>query len=81
MSTSSDAIQKTDEEKGIGGFIRETKLEWDKTTFPSSEEVVNTTVIVIISVIIIAFYLYLVDLGWIFLLKQLTNAVNYLAGI
>lgn len=81
MSTASDAIEKNDEEKGVGGFLQETKSEWDKTSFPSSEDVINTTVIVIISVIFIAIYLYLVDLGWVFLLTKLTEMVNYLAGL
>lgn len=83
MSTASDAISKKDKEGGggVGGFLRDTRSEWDKTSFPSSEDVINTTVIVIISVIFIAIFLYLVDLGWVFLLNQLTNLVNYLAGI
>lgn len=83
MSTASDAIKKKDTEggEGVGGFLRETKNEWDKTSFPSAEDVRNTTIIVLISVVIIAVFLYLVDLGWVFLLDQLTNLVNYLAGI
>ncbi len=81
MSTASDAIKKDDEGKGIGGFLRETKSEWDKTSFPSSEDVINTTIIVVISVVFITLYLYLVDIGWVFLLGQLTKFVNYLAGI
>jgi preprotein translocase subunit SecE len=80
VSTSSDAIKKNEEGKGIGAFLRDTRSEWDKTSFPSSEDVRNTTVIVIVSVIFIAIYLWLVDLGWVFLLNQLTNLVNYLAG-
>lgn len=81
MATSSDAIKKNDEGKGVGGFLRETKSEWDKTSFPSSEDVTNTTVIVIISIVFISIYLFLVDKGWVFLLEQLTNLVNYLAGL
>ena len=80
MSTASDAIKKDDEGKGVGGFLRETKSEWFKTTFPSSEDVINTTIIVIISTVFISIFLYLVDLGWVFLLDQLKNAVNYLFG-
>ncbi len=80
MSSASDAIKKKDEEKseGVGEFLRKTRAEWDKTTFPSSEDVRNTTVIVIISVIFFAIYLYLVDLGWVFLLEQLKSLVNYI---
>jgi preprotein translocase subunit SecE len=81
VSTASDAIKKKDKEKkeGVGEFIRKTRSEWDKTTFPSSEDVRNTTIIVIISVIFFAVYLYLVDLGWVFLLEQLRSLVNYIA--
>jgi preprotein translocase SecE subunit len=81
VSTASDAIKKKDTEKkeGVGEFIRKTRSEWDKTTFPSSEDVRNTTIIVIISVIFFAIYLYLVDLGWVFLLEQLRSLVNYIA--
>lgn len=81
MSTASDAIKKKDTEGGggVGGFIQDTKSEWDKTSFPSSEEVRNTTIIVLISVILLAIFLYLADIAWVFLLDKLTALVNYLA--
>lgn len=81
MSTSSDAMDKTKKEKseGVGEFLRHTREEWDKTTFPSSEDVINTTIIVVISVIFFAIFLYLVDVGWVFLLEQLKSVVNYIA--
>ncbi len=83
MSTASDTIKKEDREKGrgIGYFLRETRAEWAKTTFPSSEDVINTTVIVIISVIFFAIFLFLTDKGWVFLLEQLTKVINAIAGI
>ncbi len=83
MSTASDTIKKKEKEKGggIGGFIRDTRSEWDKTSFPSSEDVRNTTIIVIISVIFFAIYLYLLDKGWVFVLEQITWLVNKIAGI
>ncbi|MDH3492244.1 MAG: preprotein translocase subunit SecE [Acidobacteriota bacterium] len=65
---------------GVGQFLRDTRGEWDKTTFPSSDDVKNTTIIVIISVIFVTIYLYLVDLGWVFLLDGLTSGVNWLLG-
>jgi len=43
--------------------------------------VVNTTIIVMISVVFFAVYLYLLDLGWVFLLGKLTWVVNKIAGI
>ena len=85
MSTSSDTVkkvQKKDKESGgIGEFVKATRSEWDKTTFPSSEDVRNTTIIVIISVIFITVYLFLVDKFWVYALDLLTWGVNSLAGI
>ncbi|MDQ3634094.1 MAG: preprotein translocase subunit SecE [Aridibacter sp.] len=81
MSTSSDAMDKKNKEKseGVVEFLRNTREEWDKTTFPSSEDVINTTIIVVISVIFFTVFLYLVDVGWVFLLEQLKTVVNYIA--
>ncbi len=83
MSTASDTVKKKGKGKrgGIGQFIKETRAEWDKTSFPSSEDVFNTTVIVIIAVIFFSIFLYLVDQSWVFLLDQLAKLVNWLAGV
>ncbi len=82
MSTASDTIKKKDSGKGgIGKFVRDTRSEWDKTSFPSSEDVTNTTVIVVISTIFFTIFLFLVDKAWVFLLEQLSNLVNAIAGI
>ncbi|MEZ5346855.1 MAG: preprotein translocase subunit SecE [Pyrinomonadaceae bacterium] len=83
MSTASDTIKDKDKGKsgGIMQFLRDTQSEWKKSSFPSSENVINTTLIVIISVVIFTIYLYLVDLGWVFLLDQLAKVVNAIAGI
>ncbi len=81
MATS-DAIEhkkEKEEAEGVAEFLRKTRAEWDKTTFPSSEDVINTTIIVVISVIFFTIFLYLADLGWVFLLEQLKNLVNYIA--
>ena len=66
--------------EGIGEFVRKTRAELDKTTFPSSNDVKGTTVIVVISVLFFAAYLYLVDRGWIYILQFLTWVVNTIAG-
>ena len=86
MSSTSDTVKKVEKkgkEKsgGVSEFVRETRAEWDKTTFPSSDDVRNTTVIVVISVIFFAIYLYLVDIAWVYVLQVLTWLVNWLAGI
>lgn len=67
--------------EGIGEFIQKTRSELDKTTFPSSNDVKNTTIIVIIAVIFFAIYLFLVDQAWVYLLQGLTWLVNKIAGV
>ena len=66
--------------EGIGQFISKTRSELDKTSFPSSNEVKNTTIIVVISVIFFAIYLFLVDQAWVYILQGLTWLVNTIAG-
>ena len=67
--------------ESIGEFIQKTRSELDKTTFPSSDDVKNTTIIVIVSVIFFAAYLFLIDHGWTYLLEGLTWLVNKIAGV
>ncbi len=83
MSTASDTLKDKDKGKsgGVGQFLRDTQSEWKKSSFPSSEDVMNTTIIVLISVVFFTIYLYLIDLGWVFLLDQLAKVVNAIAGI
>jgi len=76
----SEAID-TKDKGGVGNFIRETRGELDKTTFPSSNDVKNTTIIVIINVIFFAIYLFLIDKGWTYILDGLTWLVNKLVGL
>ena len=72
------AVEKKRE--GVGEFIKQTRAELDRTTFPSSDDVKNTTIIVIISVIFFAIYLFLIDQAWVYLLDALTWVVNKIAG-
>ncbi len=67
--------------QGVGEFIRETRAELDKTTFPSSSDVKNTTIIVIIAVFFFAAYLFLVDQGWVYVLQALTWLINTIVGV
>ena len=77
----SEAVAHAEKHKeGIGEFVRKTRAELDKTTFPSSNDVKGTTVIVVISVLFFAAYLYLVDRAWIYILQALTWLVNTIAG-
>ncbi len=73
-------LDKSEKKEGIGEFIKETRAELDRTTFPSSEDVKNTTIIVIISVIFFAIYLFLIDQAWTYILEAVTWVVNKIAG-
>lgn len=81
----SEAIDTLDNGKkgkeGVGEFIRNTREELDKTSFPSSDEVRNTTIITIVFVIFFAIYLFLIDQAWSYLLQGFTWLVNRIAGI
>ncbi len=46
------------EKESVGEFIQHTREELDKTSFPSSDDVKNTTIIVIVNVIFFAIFLF-----------------------
>jgi preprotein translocase SecE subunit len=78
----SEAVDTLDKKKeGVGEFVKHTRAELDKTTFPSSDEVKNTTVIVVVAVIFFAVYLFLIDHFWVYALEALNWLVSKLVGI
>jgi preprotein translocase subunit SecE len=81
MSEAVDILDKGKKKEGIGEFVQKTREELKKTTFPSSDDVKNTTIIVVISVIFFALYLFLVDHAWTYILDGLNWVVNKLAGL
>ena len=81
MSEAVDTLDKGKKKEGIGEFVKKTREELDRTTFPSSEDVKNTTIIVIIAVIFFAVYLFLVDHAWTYLLEGLTWVINKIVGL
>lgn len=80
MAEAVETLDKRKKKEGVGDFIRHTREELDRTTFPSSNDVKNTTIIVIISVIFFAIYLFAIDNAWKYLLEGLTWLVNKIAG-
>ena len=76
----SEALEGRKKE-GVGEFIAATREELKKTSFPSSTDVKNTTIIVIVNVFFFAAFLFLVDRGWTYILDGLTWLVNRIAGI
>ena len=56
---------------GIRQFLREVALEMKKVSWPTRTEVINTTIIVIIAVFFFAFYLFLTDIVFTYLIEGL----------
>ncbi len=89
MSDAVDTVEKQggNEKVGVGEFVKQTRAEYDKVSFPSSEDVRGTTLIVILNVIFFAVFLFVVDQAWVFVLGDkdhntgLTWLVNKLAGL
>ncbi len=83
MSETIDTLDNKgkDGKESVGEFIRHTREELDKTTFPSSDAVKNTTIIVIVNVIFFALYLFLIDRAWVYIIDGLTWLVNKIVGI
>ena len=69
------------QKESIGEFVKKTRGELDKTTFPSSNDVKGTTIIVVIAVFFFALYLLIVDQAWVYLLQGLTWLINKIAGV
>ena len=80
MAEAVETLDKAKKKEGVGEFIQHTREELDRTTFPSSTDVRNTTIIVIISVIFFAIYLFAIDNVWKYILDGLTWLVNKIAG-
>ena len=72
--------KEPEKKESIGEFIQHTREELDKTTFPSSEDVRNTTIIVIVNVIFFAIYLFLIDRAWVYIIDGLTYLINWVVG-
>ncbi|HEV7643580.1 MAG TPA: preprotein translocase subunit SecE [Pyrinomonadaceae bacterium] len=66
---------------GIGKFVTETREEVKKVSFPSREDVQNTTLIVIANVIFFALFLFLVDQAWVYIIFGLEWVIGKIAGL
>jgi preprotein translocase subunit SecE len=55
----------------LGQFIRDTRAEMRRVSWPSANEVKNTTIITLIAVVFFALYLFGVDRVWAFLIEHL----------
>ncbi len=83
MSESVDTLENKDggEKVGVSEFIKQTREEVGKVSFPSSEDVKGTTIIVIANVIFFAIFLFLVDQGWVYVFKAIEWVVNKIVGL
>ena len=57
-------------------FIRDTRAEMRRVSWPTANEVKNTTIITLIAVIFFAIYLFGVDRVWSFLIDHLRTALG-----
>ena len=55
----------------ITQFLRDTRAEMRRVSWPTANEVKNTTIITLIAVIFFAIYLFAVDRVWSFLIEHL----------
>lgn len=64
----------------LSQFVKDTRAEMKRVSWPSATEVKNTTIITLIAVIFFSIYLFLVDRLWAFLLIQLNQLLSWLTG-
>ncbi|MEP6921917.1 MAG: preprotein translocase subunit SecE [bacterium] len=64
----------------LAQFLRDVRAEMKRVSWPTFNEVKNTTIITLIAVIFFAIYLFLVDRVWTFLLTQLNHLLGWIAG-
>jgi len=56
--------------KRFKNFLKETRAELKKVTWPSRPEVVNTTLVVILATFFFGFYLFFMDIVFSWLISQ-----------
>src|SRR5215210_430274 len=61
-------------------FLRDVRAEMKRVSWPTFNEVKNTTIITLIAVVFFAIYLFAVDQSWAFLITQLDRLLNWLTG-
>lgn len=60
----------------LGQFIRDTRAEMRRVSWPTANEVKNTTIITLIAVVFFALYLFGVDRVWAFLIERLKTLLG-----
>jgi preprotein translocase subunit SecE len=57
-------------------FLKETKAELKKVTWPSRNEVTSTTIVVIIATVFFGFYLFFMDIIFSWVITQIKSLVT-----
>jgi preprotein translocase subunit SecE len=57
-------------------FLRDTKAELKKVTWPSRNEVTSTTIVVIIATVFFGFYLFFMDVFFSWLISHFKSLVS-----
>lgn len=61
-------------------FLRDVRAEMKRVSWPSVNEVKNTTIITLVAVVFFAVYLFVVDHIWVYLLNGLSRVLNWMTG-
>jgi preprotein translocase subunit SecE len=59
--------------KRLGNFLRDVRAELKKVTWPSKNEVVNTTIVVVAATVFFGFYLFFMDIIFSWVLSQIKS--------
>jgi preprotein translocase subunit SecE len=62
--------------KRFWAFLKEARAELKKVTWPSREEVMNTTIVVIVLTVFFGFYLFFMDVVFSWALTKLKDLVG-----
>ena len=57
-------------------FLKETRTELKKVTWPSRNEVTSTTIVVIIATVFFGFYLFFMDIIFSWVITQIKSLVS-----
>lgn len=64
----------------VANFLRDVRAEMNRVSWPTFNEVKNTTIITLVAVIFFAVYLFVVDHIWVYLLTGLSRVLNWMTG-
>jgi preprotein translocase subunit SecE len=62
--------------KRFVNFLKETKAELKKVTWPSRNEVTSTTIVVIVATVFFGFYLFFMDIIFSWVITQIKSLVS-----